>query len=157
MLQTLTGAKSYQGITFSLSVSCLEGGETFSLSNVVSIPEIPEISPNPVPAKGDLNRFAHLKGIPFSSIPRATVTLLIGADSPELFCAREVRKGMRGQPIAINTPLGWSLLGPSLSLSKAKNCHVNFVKADSSLQRDINCLWESDFGCGTSILDVPSS
>ena len=156
VLQTLTGAKSYQGITFSLSVSCLEGGETFSLSNVVSIPEIP-VSPNPVPAKGDLNRFAHLKGIPFSSIPRATVTLLIGADSPELFCVREVRKGMRGQPIAINTPLGWSLLGPSLSLSKTKNCHVNFVKADSSLQRDINCLWESDFGCGTSILDVPSS
>ena len=56
----------------------------------------------------------HLSGITFQRIPDATVTLLIGADVPEVFCPIDVCKGGRGQPIAFKSILGWSLLGPSL-------------------------------------------
>jgi len=154
-LQTLTGTKSHQGQVITFSLSSLGSNEKYSF-NALSIPSIP-VSPNPVPSKGDLHRYAHLKGITFPRIPGSHVSLLIGSDFPEMFCIQEVRKGARGEPIAIKTPVGWSLLGPSLSLTASTNCNVNFVKTDASLQRDINCLWESDFSCGTSVLDVPSS
>ena len=42
----------------------------------------------------------HLSGITFQRIPDVTVTFLIGADAPEVFCPIDVRKGGRGQPIA---------------------------------------------------------
>ena len=156
ILQTLNGSKRYQGLVLSFSVASLGETQQFSLCNVLSIPNIP-VSPNPVPVKEDLRQFAHLRGIEFLQLPDTNVTLLIGADSPEMFCVSEARKGFRGQPIAIKTPIGWSLLGPSLSLEASENCQVNFVKTEDSLRRDINCLWDNDFGCGTSILEVTSS
>ena len=85
------------------------------------------------------------------------MTLLIGANTPELFCKRNVCKGARGQPIAVQTLLGWSLLGPSLSLSAFSHCSVNFVTSDHSLQSQISRLWETDFGNQTSIFDIPTS
>ena len=156
ILQTLNGSKRYQGLVLSFSVASLGETQQFSICNVLSIPNIP-VSSNPVPVKEDLRQFAHLRGIDFPQPPDANVILLIGADSPEMLCVSEARKGFRGQPIAIKIPLGWSLLGPSLSLEASQNCQVNFVKTEDSLRRDINCLWDNDFGCGTSILEVPSS
>ena len=67
------------------------------------------------------------------------------------------RKGCGGQPVAVRTLLGWSLLDALLFLSVSKNCPVNFVNTDPSLQTDTACLWENDFGCATSVLDTPSS
>ena len=156
ILQTLTGSKSYQGFNISFTVSALDDNEEYSLSNVLCIPSIP-ISPNLIPTRKVLNKLAHLRDIEFPQVANATVTLLIGTDSPEIFCTREFRKGCGGQPVAVRTPLGWSLLGPSLSLSVSKNCPVNFVNTDPSLQTDIARLWENDFGCATSVLDTPSS
>ena len=156
MLQTLTDSKAHRGFTVSFTISALKSDEEYALSNVFCIPSIP-VTPNLIPAKTDLDKLTYLRDIEFPQVKNATVTLLIGADCPEMFCVSEMRKGARGQPVAIKTPLGWSLLGPSLSLGVSKNCQVNFVKATDTSHRDISCLWENDFGCGTSVLDVPSS
>ena len=83
--------------------------------------------------------------------------MLIGAKTPALFCTCNVHKGARGQPLAVQTPLGWALLGPWLSLSVFSNCSVNFVTFDHSLQSQISRLWETDFGNQTSIFDIPTS
>ena len=155
-LNTLTGSKSHQGYAFSLSVSSLTEDETFNLHDVLSIEDIP-VTPNAIPVDKDLNSFPHLRDLNFPKVHGATVTLLIGANVPELFCTRNVRKGARGQPIAVQTPLGWSLLGPSLFLSTFSNCSVNFVTSDQSLQSQISRLWETDFGNQTSIFDIPTS
>ena len=85
------------------------------------------------------------------------MNLLIGAGTPEVFCIRNTRVGAKGQPTGIETPLGWSLLSPSLFVSTSNNCHVNFVKAEENLQKQIDILWENDFGNLMSVLDVPSS
>ena len=156
MLQTLTDSKTHRGFTVSFTISALKSDEEYALSDVFCIPSIP-VTPNLIPAKTDLDKLTDLRDIEFPQVKNATVTLLIGADCPEMFCVSEMRKGVRGQPVAIKTPLGWSLLGPSLSLGVSKNCQVNFVKATDTSHRDISCLWENDFGCGTSVLDVPSS
>ena len=153
ILQTLTDSKSYQGFNISFTVSALDDNEEYFLSNVLCIPSIP-ISPNLILTRKVLNKLAHFRDIEFPQVANATVTLLIGTDSPEMFCTSEFRKGCGGQPVAVRTPLGWSLLGPSLSLSVSKNCPVNFVNTDPSLQTDIARLWENDFGCATSVLDT---
>ena len=99
-LNTLTGSKSHQGCASSLSVSSLTEDETFNLHDVLFIEDIP-VTPNAIPADKDLNIFPHFRDLNFPQVHGATVTLLIGANVPELFCTRNVRKGARGQPIAV--------------------------------------------------------
>ena len=48
----------------------------------------------------------YLGDIELFSLKGSSVTLLIGANVPEMFIMKECRKGLRGQPIAIKTPLG---------------------------------------------------
>ena len=86
------------------------------------------------------------------SLPHASVNLLIGADVPELFCIYSARRGPRGTPCAIETPLGWSLLGPSLSPSQGSNCTVNFIVKKDATEM-VARMWETEFESGTSIFD----
>ena len=152
-------ATSCRGVSLTLSVSSLDGLHSVNLPNVFSIGNIP-INPNVIPAKGVLNTMPHLSGITFQRIPHATVTLLIGADVPEVFCPIDVRKGGRGQPIAFKSILGWSLLGPSLSSSRSSNCSVNFIthsEKGKEIEQLVQTLWSTDFGDGTSVFDQPYS
>ena len=157
-LQTLKNPiRSYQGMAFDLKISSLDWANSVEISNVFSIAEVP-VRPNAIPVKDKLKKMPHLSDLSFPTIKGATVTLLIGANVPELFCPINARKGRRGKPIAIQTPLGWSLLGPSLSTSNTSNCVVNFVNArEDSLQRDIDCLCSMDFRDGTSVLNTSHS
>ena len=84
--------------------------------------------------------------------------MLIGADVPEMFCVGNIRKGPKGTPYATETPLGWSLLGPSMTLSSQSNFNVNFLSCkDNELLQTTERLWKSDFERGTSVLNVPNS
>ena len=148
-------ACNYQGLTSSLTVSSLHG--TNSITLVISIADIP-VKPNAIPAKNELNALSHLKDIHFASVKGATVTLLVGADAPEMFCPFSIRKGCRGEPVAVETPLGWSLLGSSHNPSVSTNCAVNFVHVrEDSLRGEIDRLWSANFADGTSVLNQPQS
>ena len=139
-LQTITSTKAHRGITVSLSVSLLNSDENFVLPTVYSLSKVP-ILPNRVATKINLVRFNHRKDISFPHIPGTTVTLLIGADDPKIFCTRNVRVGCKGQSIAVKNPLGWSLLGPSLSLYTTKNFSTNFVRVtEDTVHRQIKSL-----------------
>ena len=85
MLQTFAGTKAHSGINVSLSVSLLNDDENFVFPAVSSVSEVP-IFPNPIASKIDLERLNHLENLSFPHIPGTTVTLLIGADNPEIFC-----------------------------------------------------------------------
>ena len=130
VLQTLTDSKAHKGCTFSLSVSSLAGNETFVLPKVFSIDDIP-LTPNAITAN-NLSKLSHLRGLHFPGIHGATVTLLIGADVQDIFCVQSIRKGTREQPIAVETFLGRSLLGPSLLFSTSKYCSCQFREIRSS-------------------------
>ena len=128
-----------------------------NLSKVLSIDEIP-IQPNAIPLNKDLSKLSYLHDVTFDTIPGGTVGLLLGADNPELFLPSSTRKGPRGLPSAILTPLGWSLLGPSLSPSFTVNCSVNFTRCNEPSEVAlVKLLWETDFQNGTSVLDTPNS
>ena len=157
-LQTLaTSNKSYEGLSFDLNISDLKGKEKLNLSKVLSIDEIP-IQPNAIPLNKDLSKLSYLHDVTFDTIPGGTVGLLLKADNPELFLPSSTRKGPRGLLSAILTPLGWSLLGPSLTPSFTVNCSVNFTRCNEPSEVAlVKQLWETDFQNGTSVLDTPNS
>ena len=157
-LQTLAGSvKGYDGISCELEVSGLDGKVYYTIPNVFSINEIP-VRPNLVSTQRKILELPHLKGIKLDILSNVEVGLLIGVDVPELFCTSEFRKGPRGTPSAIYTPLGWSLLGPSLSPSYSTNCKVHFSrKTDDAAYQLIESLWDSKFVKGTTVLDIPNS
>ena len=93
-----------------LEVSALNNDNSFALINVHSIESI-SLQPNSIPPKRELSQFQHLKEIKFDTIQGASIQMLIGADVSEMFCVGNIRKGPKGTPYAIETPLGWSLLG----------------------------------------------
>ena len=69
-----------------------------------------------------------------------------------------IQNPQQSDRFAVETPLGWSLLGPSLSLSTTNNFSTNFVRVTKdTVHRQIESLWETDFGNATLVLDVPSS
>ena len=157
-IKTINGSsKVYKSILCDLEVSALNNDNSFSLTNVHSIESI-SLQPNSIPPKRELSQFQHLKDIRFDTIPGASIQMLIGADVPEMFCVGNIRKGPKGTPYAIETPLGWSLLGPSMTLSSQSNFNVNFLSCkDNELLQATERLWKSDFERGTSVLNVPNS
>ena len=157
-IKTINGSsKVYKSILCDLEVSALNNDNSFSLTNVHSIESI-SLQPNSIPPKRELSQFQHLKDIRFDTIPGASIQMLIGADVPEMFCVGNIRKGRKGTPYAIETPLGWSLLGPSMTLSSQSNFNVNFLSCkDNELLQATERLWKSDFERDTSVLNVPNS
>ena len=151
-LKTITGTTNdMDSVSCNLVVSDLDSDSSFSLSNVHSVENIP-VQPNNVSVDAEVCKLPHLQDINLKSLPHASVNLLIGADVPELFCIYSARRGPRGTPCAIETPLGWSLLGPSLSPSQGNNCTVNFIVKKDATEM-VARMWETEFEPGTSIFD----
>ena len=151
-LKTITGTTNdMDSVSCNLVVSDLDSDSFFSLSNVHSVENIP-VQPNNVSVDAEVCKLPHLQDINLKSLPHASVNLLIGADVPELFCIYSARRGPRGTPCAIETPLGWSLLGPSLSPSQGSNCTVNFIVKKDATEM-VARMWETEFEPGTSIFD----
>ncbi|KAL9975992.1 hypothetical protein ACROYT_G013221 [Oculina patagonica] len=83
----------------------------------------------------DLSKWEHLNGIAMPEIDEEEVTLLIGANVPEVQIHEEVRVGRAGEPYAVRTLLGWSILGPlnsSIGITSDK-VNVNFLKYGSQM------------------------
>ena len=110
-LHTLdNAAANHPRHTLHLKVFSLDDSYVVVLSKAFSIDDIP-VRLNLISAKCELKKMSHLPDLVFPKVDGASVTSLIEADAPKLFCPAAFRKGRRGEPVAIKTPLGWSLLG----------------------------------------------
>lgn len=102
-----------------------------------------------IPNTEDFTRWPHLTGIntAFHEVSEDEITLLIGADRPEAFIAKEYRQGKTGQPIGILGIFGWSLFGPSTShvtneISKEKECNMNLIQTHKDkLEFQVDKFW----------------
>ena len=67
--------------------------------------------------------------------------MIIGTSVPDAFWVLEERRGNRGEPYAIRTPLGWTLMGP-MDKSHGEDCHlnVNLVRSAEALKEHDDCL-----------------
>ena len=114
--------------------------------------------PNLIPAEWKLKEMPRLHVLVFPMVDGTSVTPLIGAYVPELFCRLAFCKSRRGEPVAIKTPSGLYLLEPSLSLSSTLNCSVDFVSHPyKTIEREIQTIWFGDCKRNTAVLDMPFS
>ena len=58
-----------------------------------------------------LKHARNLKGLKLADIRAEYIKVLIGADIPEAFHHLGIKSGDKGEPIAIKTPLGWTVFG----------------------------------------------
>ena len=146
----------YESQKASLSLSGLHDNEVVELQEVFSVDVLP-IKPNNSLTVNELNAWPHLKGLHIPKLS-APVGLLIGIDNPELFWTLEERRGTSGQPYAVRTRLGWSLIGVASRNEQKKFVRVNFVKESNQILEDqIKKLWRMDLIPDSKILGAGSS
>ena len=137
-------AKSCEGEKLALSVFPANEDVEIKLPCVYAVDKLPVV-PNAAPTDEELCKWPHLRDVPLTRIPDGEVLLLIGVDVPELFWTLDERRGCQGQPYAIKTVLGWSMIGASAVNKSKKNCHVNFIRKSQELSnQEIECLWRMD-------------
>ena len=89
------------------------------------------------------NKFSHLKDVDFHLSDVDNVSILIGADIPELHICYDVRQGSKNQPIALLTLLGWVLMGGIDS--KATQINSNRISVNNkNLENSIENFWKID-------------
>ena len=87
-----------------------------------------------------MTRWPHLQGLEMPAVRAQEVQLLIGVDNLKVFWTLDKRHGRKGDPFAVRTILGLSLLGGTVGKSK-HNLNVNFVrKTNNLLQKRVECL-----------------
>ena len=89
--------------------------DSYTLTNIMF--NMPSQS---APNNGDnQNTFYHLQDIPkIPKICASEMTIIIAANTPDIFLQLEVRRDNPSQPYAIKTILGWSLLGNTTKRKK---------------------------------------
>lgn len=131
------------GVEVQLKVSSLDKRETLDLNKVWSVRKLP-ISLDSMPDRREVSKWRHLDGIDLPHINEGQVELLIGSDVPEAFWVEEERRGRRGEPYAIRSLLGWSIIGPAGKCTPQGAVNVNFQQS-LSVEDQIEKLWSTDF------------
>ena len=98
-----------------------------------------------VSKEGAIERWRHLSDVDLPELEGCDVMLLIGSDMAHLLIQLEVRQGRLDEPIAIRTPLGWTLFG-NLSSGHCGTVNANFLATNegTQLQHQIERFWEID-------------
>ena len=141
-----------RGFEVDLVVEALDGSESLNLKNVWTVKQL-NVSPNSIATPNDIKMWPHLEGVYLPSIEKE-VRILIGSNVPEAFWVLEERRGEKGEPYAIRSPLGWSVLGPMQAVGIGQDkFHINFIRDSSTgyendvlLNERVKKFWETDFG-----------
>ena len=137
-------ARRSSGVEAKLLIKPVDGDNAVVLDQVWSMESL-NISLKGLPSDEEIQAWPHLTGIQVPQIEADEITLLIGSDVPEAFWVEEDRRGLRGEPYALKTPLGWSLLGPvSKDARQDKEAQMNFQHAeyDVMLQEKLELMWK---------------
>ena len=130
-----------------LNLESIDGQKPLTIEALV-VPEICSIQN----AHVELARkeYPHLKGIWFSDVCKEQeeleIDVLIGSDYLWNFQTGSTRRGRAGEPVAVETELGWVFSGPlkMQGTDSASVAQVNFVaqrRDIESLERDVQRLW----------------
>ncbi|XP_048576192.1 uncharacterized protein LOC116619385 [Nematostella vectensis] len=106
------------------------------------------ISKHKVSGKEAAKRWNHLEGVNLQTLEAGDVTLLIGSDMAHLLVHLDVRQGRPGEPIAVQTPLGWTLFGRLGRAVQPNLMHVHsnltLLKVGELLNEQVQRFWETD-------------
>ena len=83
------------------------------LDNVLSVPTLNVQTAQPNFLNSVCQQHPHLKHVTFPQLHSNNVSLLIGVDAYDVICSRGVIHGPPNTPKALNTVLGWTVVGTS--------------------------------------------
>ncbi len=85
---------------------------------------------------------SYIEDLDLKAVTPSQISILIGADVAEATLVKEVRRGQPGQPLAVNTMLGWTLYGSSATVSERSdgNKHIHMAHQPSHYMRDSSLL-----------------
>lgn len=92
-------------------------------------------------SKKGIHELPHLQSIPFPDVERSKISVLLGTDVPEAFVPIDVIKGLPSQPFAIQTVLGWSVLGRTSDEKSTLNVNCTCSK-DNAVEESLKRFWE---------------
>ena len=97
-------------------------------------------------------------GVTIQDIPRDQVKLLIGANVPKAHIQIDNRLGPSDGIVAIQTVLGWCVMGPSMLNSCNRDAHVNLIlEEQDQLSRQVEQFWSTESFGVTANFKKPTS
>ena len=138
------------GQEISLTVEALDGSDKLQIQRLWTVDKV-NASSHSIPTDQDLTQWPHLQDIKLPTIDEIKIELIIGTNVPEAFWVLEERRGNRGDPYAIRSPLGWTLMGPMDRVECNQTYHcVNFTrignveKVEDPLMQQLERFWRID-------------
>ena len=90
-------------------------------------------------------RYQHLQGIDITSVSSSDITVLIGADTPQLLIQKEYKAGKENEPYAVHTKPGWVLMGGKPNkLEKSVTNDVCLVHSIDEI--NLEQFWNINYG-----------
>ena len=129
-----------------LDLCGIHGTDILSLRDVVAVLTLPDLTDH-IPDKDDVAHFPNLlRNAKFIYLSQKTVDLLIGADHQLVHRPLEYRFGQTGNPDAIRTQLGWTLVGQEITVRSHNRLHVNYIQRKSiRLNEQLQQICDTDF------------
>ena len=147
-ISTVCETKQQLGVKVSLRFRGINELAIFEAPDVLAVPHLPDLKGS-IPSNADTKHFAHLHGLNFPDLGHKRVDILIGADVIKAHLADQTRSGLDNEPVGIHTPLGWSIVGPTLAATGTvgpTSLVVNFVKVDNdTLHKQLMKMFRHDF------------
>eukprot|EP00112_Aurelia_sp_Birch-Aquarium-sp1_P015934 Seg357.4 transcript_id=Seg357.4/GoldUCD/mRNA.D3Y31 product="hypothetical protein" protein_id=Seg357.4/GoldUCD/D3Y31 len=128
----------------SILVKSLDGNYSSEI-DVKTLPSITRVgNPSPLELK---EKFDHLKNVFFTDVTSSDqleIGILLGSQHLADIQTGDIRKGRRGEPVAVGTRLGWTLMGPTqLNEGTAVQEPINLVVENSITVKDeVSRLWD---------------
>ena len=122
-----------------LSVSPMDGKSSFLIENAYAVSSSNFNMPSqPDPVREITGETpSYIKDLDLCAVEPSQISILIGANVSEATLAKEIRRGKPGQPMAVNTMLGWTLFGSSTDVTDGSDgrMHVKLVHQPSYYTR----------------------
>ena len=142
-LSTISGTSNEQSECYRLKLLSPNGAGAVTIDQLFSVRSLNLGQPVHATESAAL-RWKHLAGVKFNTHPEKKIRMLIGADVPEAHHPLDQRIGSKGEPFAVQTVLGWILLGPVGPSSNAPP-RVNHTRSESTIKEHIQQLYDTDF------------
>ena len=149
------------GLEVKLIIDSIDGDSSLEVPRAWTVDRL-NISECSIPRDHDVDEWPHLNGIELPEIDSKEVRVLIGCNVPEAFWVLEERRGGRGEPVAIRSLLGWTLIGPNVKVKEESTFKVNFVRLndesdsrDETLLLQVKNFWETDLQIRYLVLKSP--
>lgn len=95
-----------------------------------------------------IDSWPHLKGLDIPLVDSKNVTVLLGANVLDAILHTKVRCGAQGQPVAVNTALGWTLTGAVKGFVPPERLHVMLIQrvptTEDLLNQQLQNWWRTD-------------